>query len=79
MKLRLLFSTSVILTMLIFSGCSVKERVVYVDKPTPYAVPVKCKVPEVYCSFKGEGSEPILRLLECVVAQKKAIAVCQGH
>ena len=79
MRLRNLLMILVTLTMLIFSGCATTDKIVYVDKPVPYAVPVKCEVPEVTCDFKGEGSEPILRLLECVVDQKKAIAVCQGH
>ena len=78
MKQKSLLTILVILTTLIFSGC-VAEKIVYVDKPVPYAVPVKCEVPEVKCNFKGKGSEPILRLLECVVDQKKAMEVCNEN
>ena len=79
MQLKSLLVILAILTTLTFSGCATTEKIVYVDKPVPYAVPVKCKVPEVSCNFKGEGSEPILRLLECVVDQKKAMEVCNGE
>ena len=78
MKLKSLLVISVILTTMTFSGCTCKEQVRYVDVPLPYAVPVPCDVPDVNCSFKGEGSEPVIRMLECIVDQKKAIEVCDG-
>ena len=64
------------LTTIFFSGCSECETV-YIEVPKPYAVPVPCKVPEVECSFKGKGSEPVIRLLECIIKQKKAMKVCK--
>ena len=63
------------LTTLTFSGCSWCETIVEV--PKPYAVPTPCEVPKVNCKFSGDGSEPVVRLLECIVEQKKAMEVCQ--
>jgi len=63
-----------LLTIIIFSGCT---KTVYVDVPVPYAVPTPCKVPKVDCDFSGDGSEPIVKLLECIVNQKKAMSVCK--
>ena len=77
MILKNLLVVLVISIIMTFSGCSAKEKIIYVDRPVPYSVPVKCVIPEVVCSFDGNGSEPILRLLECVVDQKKAIEVCK--
>ena len=63
-----------LLTITTFSGCT---KTIYVDVPVPYAVPTPCKVPNVDCKFSGDGSEPIVKLLECIVEQKKAMSVCQ--
>ena len=64
------------LTTTIFSGCA--KELVYVDRPVPYAVPVKCTIPKITCDFQGKGAEPVIHLLECIVTQKKAMAVCQN-
>jgi len=69
----LLIALAILITIT-FSGCVKK---VYIDVPVPYAVPTPCKVPTVSCSFSGDGSEPVVRLLECIVKQKKAMKVCQ--
>jgi len=63
-----------LLTIATFSGCT---KIVYVDVPVPYAVPTPCEVPDVECDFSGDGSEPVVKLLECIVNQKEAMSVCQ--
>jgi len=71
---RFLLTVLALLSITTFSGCT---KTVYVDVPVPYAVPTPCKVPKVDCKFNGIGSEPIVKLLECIVNQKKAMSVCQ--
>lgn len=69
---------------LLLTGCSY-------DQPTPKANPVQilykvkkvyvevpCKVPAVNCDFTGIGNEPIIKLLKCVVDQKKALDYCSN-
>lgn len=74
MTQKSLLTVLVLLTIIFFSGCT---KTVYIDVPVPYAVPTPCKVPKVTCDFSGNGSEPIVKLLECIVNQKKAMSVCQ--
>lgn len=71
---KLLLIVFVISTITLFSGCV--EKIVYVDREVPYAVPVKCDIPDVYCSFDANGSKPIMLMLECIINQKKAMRVC---
>ena len=72
---KVLLMGLVILTM---TGCNPKcePNTVYVDRVVEVKVPVKCTVPKVECEFSGVGSEPVAKLLECVVVQKRAMEVC---
>lgn len=67
----------VILTIMTFSGCGCKPIVQYVDRPVEVKVPIKCKMPEVQCDFKGTGAEPAVKAFECISSQKKAMEVCK--
>ena len=73
MMVRSLWMISV-LGMLV--GCNeVQPQVVTVIKEVK--VPVKCKVPEVKCSFNGPGWVPVIEMRECIIAQEKAMKVCK--
>jgi len=74
---------SVILSMML-SGCwgsdptpcepVVVDRIVYKTKIVK--VPVKCDIPKPTCSFKGDGYEPGIKAIECVIKQKRYIEAC---
>ena len=62
--------------ILAFSGCG--QKIVYIDKPVEVKVPVKCKVPNVKCSFKAKTYTGIIsKLVECIEKKNAAIKVCQ--
>lgn len=69
---------TVLIVSIFFGGCVSQPepeiRTVYKTKEVK--VPVKCKVPEINCSFKGEGFEPTIKLLECIQLQKRALEAC---
>jgi len=71
---------SMFLFLLLMAGCATKQeckpdiQIVYKTQDVYKEVP--CGVPEVKCNFVGSGYEPTKKLLECVVEQKKAMAVC---
>ena len=70
----------VVSTIVLFSGCSEKEckpTTVYVDREVRVEVPIKCHPPDVQCEFSGVGSEPIVKMLECIADQKRALEVCK--
>lgn len=62
----------------LFQGCKEDPvpptRTVYktkfVDKP------VKCERKRIDCSFKGQGFEPTVKLLECIKLQKETMKGC---
>jgi len=73
-----IFSIALVLsTMIAFNGCGCTPEVRYVDRPVEVKVPVKCKMPEVYCDFNGTGSEPAIKAFECIITQKRAMEVCR--
>jgi len=69
-----LLITFVILIPIVFSGCT---KTVYVDKPEPYAVPVKCNVPEVHCTWEGTDVEVLIGVMKCLSDYKRANEVCR--
>lgn len=80
MKKILLHLVFGVLVSIVYCGCSQKEaepktQIVYETKEVVKFKP--CPVPDVNCDFKGEGFVPTQKLLECVVEQKKALAVCR--
>lgn len=66
---------------MLLSGCSEKQeclpevQVVYKTIEVPKVT--SCKSPTVICDFSGDGYKPTKKLLECVVAQKRALEVCK--
>lgn len=74
MKSNKLLIISVILTSILFDGCN-KE--VIVEVPKPYAVPVKCVVPDVNCTFSGSDVEVLEEVMKCIVDLKSANKVCE--
>ena len=75
--LKLLLIISAVLTIATFSGCSLCEKKVYIDKPVPYAVPVACHTPDVDCTFSGSDSEVVVGMLKCIVDLKRSNEVCK--
>jgi len=60
-------------------SCKCETKYVYKYKIKEVKVPVKLHVPEVKCDFKGDGFEPTIKLLECIVKQKKVLeAISSG-
>jgi len=64
------------------TGCSLcpkppqpEPRIIY--KVKEVKVPVKCKIPKINCDFNGTNFQPTVKLLECIVKQKRAIEMCQ--
>lgn len=72
MKRVLYITIFISLTGIIFSGCT---------SPKPlesYAVPTKCKNPDVDCNkYKHTGKSLEEELLMCIKEQKKASEVCK--
>lgn len=65
---------SIILIGLVFIGCTNKEPEVITRTETQLVeVPVKPLRPKIDCSFTGTGNEPIGKLLDCVILQKRII------
>lgn len=59
------------------SGCSWCTKIVYVDVPVPFNVPVKCKVPQTTCHVDGTDAEVVVGLTQCIFDLKKAQEVCK--
>ena len=78
MILKMFLTVLAILTITTFSGCSGRKPIVqYVDRLVEVKVPVKCKMSEVQCDFKGAGAEPAVKAFECISNQKRAMEVCR--
>ena len=76
-KLRVL-STVLSLSILgLFSGCSLCETEVYVDRPVKVLIEVPCTVANVVCDINGTDSEVVLGLAECVIDLKMEAKRCQ--
>ena len=69
--------------LLMLTGCSTPPT-----KPVPPTIVTEYKTVEVYvhkpcdapmpnCDFKGDGFEPTVRLLECVVKLKRTVEYCK--
>lgn len=74
---------TIALTALIaFNGCSQPEpkpnpvQVIYETKKVYVTVP--CKAPKVECVFSGDGHTPTVKLIECIINQKRALEYCSG-
>jgi len=71
------------LIAMLFTGCGVEPKpcvpktvtkVIYKTKIVK--VPVPCDMKKPTCDFKGDGYEPSIRMMECIVTQKKVIDAC---
>ena len=75
MKLQLMI---LVLALGILTGCTTtltqpEPVIVYRTKVKEVKVPVYPVIPEVKCDFKGTGFEPTVKLLECVINQKRVL------
>lgn len=67
------------IAILLFSGCSNKTEIKYVDRPFEQIVVVKCKVPEVTeCVYgKTTYTGEINQMRMCIRQMQEAIEVCK--
>ena len=66
-----------LLIPLFFIGCVKKEPIkVYEIVEVPKII--VCTPPKVTCDFKGEGWTPTIKLVECIMEQKRAIEYCSN-
>ena len=64
----------IMIFILAFSGCSTKEPEVITKTVTQEVyVPVKPLRPRINCEFTGTGNEPITKLIDCIIIQKRVI------
>lgn len=64
----------IMIFILAFSGCSTKEPEVITKTVTQEVyVPVKPLRPRINCEFTGTGNEPIAKLIDCIIIQKRVI------
>ena len=79
MIVKILKMLLILLLISLITACSKPKpqtKIVYRYKEVK--VPVKCKVPEVYCDFnKSTSTEVINSLLMCIIEQKRAMEVCK--
>lgn len=64
-----LIQITLLCSLLIFTACS-KPTCTPVVTVKEVKVPVYPDIPEIDCSFEGEGLEPIDKLIECISYQK---------
>jgi len=78
-QLRKLLMLLGLLILMVFSGCSLADTRVYVDRPFEVKVEVPCVVQDVKCNVIAGGSDGqvVLGLATCVVNLKRAAKVCR--
>jgi hypothetical protein len=87
--MKKMFTLILMFIIIIFSlnGCSQKQEcppapdpiidVVYETKEVMVETPCVLPAP-IKCDFKGEGYIPSIKLLECVIEQKRMLEYCTG-
>lgn len=77
----------ILFILLSITGCGTttykklpSEKVVVTETKEVYRVE-KCDVPNLssICDFSGEHFTPTEKLLNCVIAQKRALDICSGN
>lgn len=65
----------IVLTLLTFTGCYNKQEPEIITKTVTQEVyvPVKPLRPRINCEFTGTGNEPIAKLIDCIIIQKRVI------
>ena len=64
----------IMIFILVFTGCSNKEpEVITRTEIQKVNVPVKPLRPKINCEFSGTGNEPIAKMLDCIIIQKRVI------
>lgn len=66
----------IFIACVLFTGCyqepCTPEVITRIETKEVY-IPTKPKRPVINCEFTGTGNEPITKLLDCVILQKKII------
>lgn len=77
----------VLLIVVSLSGCGQEcvpqppvVKIVYKTKKMYVEVPCKVDQDAIArdCDFDGKGFEPTVKLLQCIVSQKRALEACEG-
>lgn len=64
----------IMIFILAFTGCSTKEpEVITKTEVKEVYIPVKPLRPKINCEFTGTGNEPIAKMLDCIIIQKRVI------
>lgn len=78
MSVKILNLLLMIFVTLLFSGCSAKKEVVYMDRIVEIKTPIKCETPKVSCNFnKPTDTEVLNEMRYCIDKLKKANGVCK--
>lgn len=72
----LIFISIISATMVLISGCC-SPKTIFVDRNVTVNIPVKCIVPDVNCTFSGNGIEVIAGLHSCILTHIEAEKVCK--
>jgi len=72
-----IYKILIMVITILLTGCSCKEpEPIRVIETVYVNIPVKCILPKVKCDLNGNGYVPTVKLLECVIEQKRALEVC---
>ena len=64
----------IMIFIIAFTGCSNKEpEVITRTEIQEVYIPVKPLRSKINCEFKGTGNEPIAKMLDCIIIQKRVI------
>ena len=78
MSVKILSLLLMIFATVIFSGCTAKKEVVYMDRIVEVKIPTKCETPKVECNFnKATDTEVLNEMRYCIEKLKKANGVCK--
>ena len=79
--MKILQALLTLFVFLIFSGCSLCQKTVYVDREVEKKVPVLCKIPAplVPCSMEGKSrAEAVVELARCYYDLIDRAKVCNN-
>lgn len=81
-----IYSIIFILSVILFTGCATTQykqlppEKVVVTEIQEKVVVKPCPVPDLskVCDFKGDFFTPTEKLLQCIIAQKRALELCKN-
>lgn len=77
MKKNIIYNIIFLFSLFLIIGCSTRQtvetKILTNTETVEVSVPVKFDRPDIECSFSGNGTEPMTKMLECIILQKKII------